>query len=338
METRTYLRIFLVLAALALLLVDPWLYLLEEWDVETFSSYVVSDAPVVFMGDSVVFSPGHCDRDRRTIAEITEDLTGVKVFPFTHAAFSPIVYRKAAPLLARLNSDTRLAVMPINLGNFSPGFMNPVYRFPRRQLAYDLMSLHLDVGTYFQLRFRNREQAWLREWYDQSVHDDTIDLGDIGSINRRLRKLKPINCDTSYDGQQDLVKLRLAFHYGNRITRDHPMIRYIQESLDRFERHNVRVLPYLTPVDMEAIDALAGEPLAGRVRENLALLREIGRERGWGLLDLSGVLPDKDFGERHCACGHLQAEGRRKVAQAVSAEMMRLLGTQSGARVAGDGR
>ena len=325
MQAKTYLRYFLLCLITSWVVLDPLLFLVEKWDVKTLFGYLVSDAEVVFLGDSVLYSASACDTDRRSIPALTRELSGVALFEFTHPAFSPIVYRKALQWLTRYGGKKKAVVMPLNLRSFSDEwFSRPAYNFYRRQMLFDLLTLQPDPGDYFRVRFANFEKNLERQWAGKRLYDDVIRLGSITEISQRIARIRPVPCGESLEDQRENIGLRYAFHYGNAIRAGHPMFDYIQQSLEILARNNVASVLYLTPVNLDAIAALGGERLAERVGENLSLIRRMARERGWRLLDLSAALPNDRFSERHCACEHVDQEGRLFIARAVAERLGKL--------------
>lgn len=79
-----------------------------------------------------------------------------------------------------------------------------------------------------------------------------------------------------------------------------------------------RVLLVVLPIDFQDIESLNPE-LGQTVRQSATTLSASLREAGVDTVDLSDLGPGDLFSDRWCACGHLLADGRQRVAEAATA-------------------
>jgi hypothetical protein len=146
-------------------------------------------------------------------------------------------------------------------------------------------------------------------------------LGSPQDIVNRFRGLKPLDCDRDYHGQEDAIGLRYRYHYGYRLTAEHPLVRALDEVRMTLAEAGISTLFYITPVNMGEIKRLGGEQLYERVQSNVALLSEVAAEKKWNLIDLSGAVEPEDFIDLVYAGEHVNHTGRRLIGERIAREL-----------------
>jgi len=284
----------------------------------------------VYFADSVITTSTPCESDHRTVIEMLPARLGAKTMLFAGVGGNAHLWRDAALFVAaRGHCEVASAVIPINMGVFSPRWEHdPDYAFEQDGMLYNLASGRTSASQYLSYlaelhslaKGRRREQAVAAQGRLLVMAGGTR-LGTIEQIGAKAA-LPEFPCQV--DLNRYAAPLRLAFdiNYGAPIRADDPYIGDLDETITRLRRGGIRPVVYITPLNFDDIARFAGPEVVAQLKANLALVRRIGTERGWGIVDLSQTLSSAHFITRDCACEHVDSLGRALIARAVAAALV----------------
>lgn len=280
---------------------------------------------ILLLGDSVIFTAGPCDRDKRSVGEFLAETLGEPVQTLAHPANTPLVFTEQLRFLTNSPTRPEILIVPLNLRWLSVHWGdNPAYRFTLRRTWLTLADGALPAVAQWpslvhQLLGAGHPQQVLA-WQQREVTTDWGQpLGKVialeqGQPNRDLdcAAAPPLNEESK------LLAAQYAYHYASPPQNPAELIAALPALHRRANALGLRVLYYLTPIDAEAI-ALHGDPrIHAALERRKAQLRDTLSSLGAQLLDLSETLPHQRFIDRRYACEHLDDIGRKQLAQTLA--------------------
>ncbi len=267
---------------------------------------------VVMLGNSAIDHSSKCDADSRSLAALTGAAIGKPVADFSNSAQLLDETLSYAGILLR-NRNVHTIVLPLAYFSFTDdwhpsfqraAFLNFMSATPGRFSATgDLLASGI-VGT------------------DLTVHRSFTyagrDYPDYDGI--KVRYFQPAK-DVMGCPETDGVDRRFLEAYYSHVYADTPVLEKniwaVSEFAHAAARQGRAVKVVLLPVDLELIASLS-PGAATRTRRGIEKLVAALRSQGVDVLDLSPSLPNIAFADRWCACGHMQQDGRIRVAGAIA--------------------
>ena len=300
-----------LLAALLQLVLVPRLRKMK--DVRRFEACFAAEPEVVVFCDSTNAWIDEADEDRRAITEMLSDLLGgAKVGHVTRAAYHSEVYAEFVDLIARRGLGPDALVVPINLRSFSPEWdRKPAYQFAveKRQIRHAddalaqavdplLRTLHLTDDTPVTQSDYKATPVFRGEFLEGFVRDFD---------NPSFREPTP-----------ERTRRKMIFHYMYPLREDHRKLEALRRISRTAREHDLRVVFYFSPVDVETGESLLPGEFRERVAANVATIREALSDHEPALIDLSDALGPRSFSWHDYPNEHLCEVGRRRIAAALA--------------------
>ncbi len=192
-----------------------------------------------------------------------------------------------------------------------------------------VLMINLDTLTGKQhLLPRSQHEELLQKIYacadveDEEFKEYLVDVHE-RSKNIQVEFLtKKINLS---DKQQE-VKARNYFkmNYMYKLDMETEGIIYLIKIMDLAREKQIKVIPFVPPVNYEYGKKLFGEEFVGKYDSNIDKIREVVRKQGYALLDLSYHLPAEMFAEKNTPDETANENGRKRIAEAIISVIERM--------------
>jgi hypothetical protein len=270
---------------------------------------------IVMVGNSVIDHSSKCDPDARTIAQLTAADTDKSVADISNSAQLLDESLSYAGVALR-NSNVETIILPVAYYSLMDRWMPSIQRGSYLNLVslnptkFDLMGNLLSSGIAGQ---------------DLSTHVPFVYRGhsypDYNGIKTSYFQRERDTMSCPEDDGKDRTFLAAYYHH---VYVDPPVldrnIRAVESFVREAEKMGVRVEVVLLPIDYELMEALIPSEVP-TVQHNVGRVVSVLSNLGVQVLDLTGIVPNAEFADRWCACGHLQINGRKRVAAALAADI-----------------
>jgi hypothetical protein len=277
---------------------------------------------VVFFADSVM--GGNSEQEpRTTLAEFLSGLTGRKVLGVSGAGYTALVFRAYANLTRAASHRPGLVIMSINPRSFSGDWsFSPDWSYVRL----------LDYLTV--LSYRPSLPGWL-SWLPGRFAGETL-RGHIESFYQRQSKAGAAAyfeghrrdmdafgpAGPELDEEEKSIRTHFLENYMSASVSDgHPMLDEIHQAASGFRDAGCNVLTYITPVNVQDAQRLAGPLFATLFRADMSAIVENLRRDGIVCVDASEAVDSGHFVDKEYACEHLDLAGRRILAEQLDAAL-----------------
>lgn len=257
-----------------------------------------SPKSTLFVGDSVIKATSKCDKDKRSIADLYTAIT-----------------KNGNNDLSRggMRLDEEIEIAKVNADNTSP----------------DITFIPLSVTTHL---LAAREQLIGRDaWIKLNIHkrENKIDLealeykgtryGDYATFSKTHfpAEQSAQNCANTAIANPDFVE----FMYWRNFIRDPDFDSGAEQwkpELEKVKALTGRLILVVMPYNHQTVSKLFGERETTRINQSIQGVLSFLKSSGFEALDLSTTLNTADFTDIYCACGHLNENGRAKIAQSIS--------------------
>jgi len=293
-----------------------------------------SCSDVVFLGDSTVLGVSNEDQDRRSTAEmLAADLSGkARVLELSHGAYHMAIYYHMVNTFRVTRQQPRLVIIPINMRSFSPQwYLRPAWEFmPEIRLLRRYYS-----GKGLRLRYR---KAKVEEGYEKTcVQYPMTRLRTIGEFEE-LRLNHP---DSSTQQERRRRELFIYF-FLYPISESHPLLVKLREMVELAQMLRIRILFYVTPINMEAAIRSVGQEferyfsmnakvvMDTLTKEKCVFVKDTYREGNdlgdnWtACMDYSRALGSDCFFHSRSIDEHLNEKGRRCISKGIRTVALKL--------------
>jgi len=273
---------------------------------------------ILYLGDCTDHTLAHTDLDKRPISQILrEGAQGQNVQTLTHMAYHAGIFLEYARYLVKQPKPPKVVIMPINMRSFSPQWdYMPHYQFEihkiilRGGLGKRLLYAFYNPLRVFRYDFYSisREEYMAAPVYDGEQRVGTVaDLTSLGRIKNSAENM--------------LKKFILSYMY--LLKPDHRKVLALLDLAQLLTARGIRVIFYLTPIDVQSGEKYLPNRFARRLKENTALIRQLLADKDVTLLDLSIGVGVEGFSwkDRIYPSEQLSETGRRYVAE----ELLRVL-------------
>ncbi|MCG3135487.1 MAG: hypothetical protein HMLKMBBP_03146 [Planctomycetes bacterium] len=279
---------------------------------------------LALFGDSVLIGVTDAEKeagghDALSLAGMIAKRVPLPVADLSRRGRGPAFFAAMAATMRRESAAPAAAILPVNLRTLGP----VAARHPMQQEA-DVVAM-LRTGWCLPIRlaavFRHRFGVMT----DAAFLDSDVSVR--GSVLGSLRDVeRPHPWFDPHEERPGLARSRRLVRYAFDMDPEGP-VRDVTAVVRELRSLGVPLVVYLTPIDMEgAAAALSGDEMAA-VRANVAKMADAVRAGGAEPLDLTGLLPRRDFVDLDISPGeHLTAAGRTLVAERVAREFARLTG------------
>ncbi|MFZ5428205.1 MAG: hypothetical protein ACOZEN_14665 [Thermodesulfobacteriota bacterium] len=274
---------------------------------------------VVYFADSVM--GGHCESEARTtLAELFAAGSGRTVRGVSGAGYTAVVFRGYALVTSKAEKRPSLAILALNPRSLSDGwFFSEDYQYSRLASYLAALACRPSWGDWL---------AWLprrmgAEELDSRITRDARagtgpDAGEyFRSMRRDLKAFGPPG--PSLDEEERGIREHFLVNYmSTRVDRGHPMLAELLSAVRLLRAAGVRVVVYVTPVNVREAERLIGPRFVEEFRRDMADAAEVFGREGVAFADLSELLDGSRFVDKQYACEHLDLEGRRILAARVA--------------------
>lgn len=268
---------------------------------------------VFFIGDSTTFEMSRAAEPGKSIGHILDAaLPGCGVAAIADVGYGPDMYAALLEYETSLAPSIELVVVPTNVRVFGPNWMH----HPEAQFTYDRRVLALERSGLAP--FHNPLRVLKALWSDPSG-----DLTSHPAIRRGMERIKTREREQSGGSVSSRTVLYETLHYDFSIDEGNPILESLLALRDAASTRRVRLLTYLTPTDFEYIRVHLGPEAAAAARDNVAQVLQYLEMNEIDVLDLTGLVPQREFFFFSGLADHLTAPGRARVAAVLANEIER---------------
>ena len=284
-----------------------------EADVTTAYRALTTTRPVVLVGNSVIDHVSKCDGDRRTIPDLLAADLGRPVVDFSYGG-QGLAEAAVFSWAALRNPRVDHVIVPVTLFELAD---RPHLPFPRT--------------AFFRLIDPGLELESPREWIRMSLSDEPAvprgesfsyggrrypDANGLGPTYEQVEK-DHMPCPEHDGFDRTFVEAYYHHSYLGAPVRQEQLS--LLAKLDREAKRRGKALTIvLLPIDYELIESLS-KTMQAAVRQLSAEALAQARGHGVAMVDLTPLLPNEDFADRYCGCGHLLDSGRHRLARSIAA-------------------
>jgi hypothetical protein len=204
-----------------------------------------------------------------------------------------------------------VVVAVINLRSFSPSWdLEPRYQFVAERTFLGLPPyLRPFLKPLVVFGAVDLQPVAGTDFGDAAVYDGTTQVG------------RALDYAGLTGSPAERERSMLLYFYMGTLRADHRKLRSLATLADLLREARVRLLFYVSPIDVERGKAAFGTRFRDRLEENIGTIERELVPRGAEVLNLCCGLPDSHFSYVEYPNEHLKAAGRRAVADALAAEL-----------------
>lgn len=318
-------------AALALLLADLEMQGRDSHLSDLRQRLKAGPVDVVLMGDSVIGASDRCDKHHRGIdALMAENLKPLSLYAIHSGGLSPYIYRDYVRAMRDTPHRPRLLLIELNLIALDFGeTMHPAARFRLKRLHNEWLETR-NAGLlydYWRYRFTGEINRETQRWRDLPLRIAGRNGMRMADVERIMEAAVPQNdCDAPRPAvRADDLELVYSARLDHRLDDAAPIWTLLKTIVEDGDAIGTRVVFYVTPANLDAVDIFTDKSVSQTIAGNRGMLREKITALGGGLLDFTELASREDFIDVLCACGHMNAAGRERLAAALAASARNLL-------------
>lgn len=313
---------FLFTVALVAILALPIFYFWGVYD-DSFRKLVQdaqhNEAKIVLFGNSINIETSSCDSDKSNLPTMLQTASGIEVNDISKGGMSSSEFYSLAKLLPPAASQ-RIVVMPI--GEYASETFSVSDSFKRNQIAVRELFVSLITNTKSYLlptltgAFRQPE-SYEYQGVNYGSYAD-FKLSHMAVEKAQMRCPEPNGFDPHF------VEFMHWKAYGLPVAIDTQGLSSLDSLHTYLEQRGTKLITFLVPANIELMRTLENDTIAKVFEDNVTKIKDALDTTKVPYLDLSQALPNKAFSDRYCACGHLNDEGRARVAEEISNWIERL--------------
>ena len=270
--------------------------------------HYASKHKILIFGDSVSLRTAKEDKDLRTLGDIICEIlpNDLNARLLTHSAYNLEMYSYLTEVLFKLNNKPEYIIIPINIRSFSPQwFLKPEWKFER-----EIKIIHKFLGQSYNSNIKTEE-----EFLSTHVEYPLTDIDQIGKFQKVIEK-------KVQDGNEQIDRKRLIFiyHYLNKLTQNHELIKFFIRLIKVTKEANVKIFFYITPINIESGTEFVGKDFSQIVKNNINQLMDIfisNQHKNVSLHNYYDLLTKESFFNNQIATEHLNESGRIKLANKI---------------------
>ncbi|MCA9403642.1 MAG: hypothetical protein KC897_07665 [Candidatus Omnitrophica bacterium] len=291
--------------------------------VDLLKKYISDQYTIVGLGDSSVsFAYEKEENQESTYTILEKYLQQDKIGEIVHPAYHVGIYDYYFENIARNSHSIRLVVIPINLRSFSPQWdMRPAYQFKKTKtlLRYDnlLTSMLFKPLAVFK-------------YFDPKITEDVYENTPVYMGEKRVGRVKDFKIENYTIADNKFYREKFIYHYMYNLTPTHRKLKSIRRILALSRKHNVQVIFYITPIDVETGERLLGKQFREQVLKNATVIKNVISSEKGVVVDLSESLSREYFYWYYDRRGayspheHLLYSGREIVAQQIASAIQKM--------------
>jgi len=305
------LKLFAGLAAIAALQI-PVGYLVREPDNLPFDRVrraIPTGADTLLLGDSVLGF--ETKADPVSLLERIRRGAGREIASNDGPGYTPELHLAALVDALRRGAVPKLVVLSINPRSFGEYWDQGLqYQFSelRARLHHgDVLALGLQrpMASYQLYAVVEGYPRSEEAFQNLRIEREGRSVGTIREILKRSYNLKT----------PEARGLAFSLLYQKPLDPRHRKVRALEQIADLCRSSGIRLLAYVTPIDVEAGERTVGPTFRPRVASNVEVLRKALEGHGVALTDWSTLFPSGEFSYDEYPNDHLGGAGRQKLAE-----------------------
>lgn len=277
----------------------------------TLKSVIENTADVVLFGDSVLERVSRHDEDRRTLGQmVTENLAPRSVLTLSRSAHNPDIYLPLLRVMAKMRHRPDSIIIPVNLRCFSPQWeLSPDWTFDQEKaiITRYLRWRWASIKPVSNVHYDPEKHA---EFDKRSVDYELSDFRSIGNFNNII----------ATEPSRERSAAIFTYHYTHRLSPLNRRLQNLKECSEIARSIARRVLIYVTPINIEAIERFVGMKAIRIVSDNVETVR--GALDQANFTSWAGCLSEREFFSEDLATEHLNEMGRREIANRIARSFM----------------
>jgi hypothetical protein len=260
-------------------------------------------ADVILFGSSVNRYTDAHDTDKRSISEMLNDMQLQRsVVGFSHNAYNAEIFSWFIETLDKRDRVSTL-IVPLNIRTFSPEWdLRPQYQF------FALRHLLHGLPYFSNIIFDGLSE---HEWHSFPIYLHNYPVGTVADFSH-------INPEVS---AQETLRQGFIFHYMQPVSPTHRKIVALKRIAQKAQACNMRLIVYVTPIDIERAQRCNVEGFAEYQRRTVEIVRDALQDMPLEFIDMSTLLPSSQFTYNNYPNEHLTMYGRAVVAGRLSKQL-----------------
>ena len=298
---------------------------------------------IIYLGDSVLNADHQNKEFPSSLVNIFRNDIKENVLEISGAAYTPFIYDKYVGIIKKYSNDTKLIIIPINLRAFSSSWYQfPQYQFHQECAYLSIINLKLNMkcinehikNLIFSERINLKTEEFLEEiitakgflsftkrrFFEDLKHDCSYKLKENLTYSCNNKEYLNQLIEYMQHGltlKQALQVMRYNYHYAENIKDTNTSFLNIINLAKMLKKNNIKVLFYVTPLNLESIQKFSGNVVTNIIENNINLLKNSLKGDNIYFLNLSNLLEKTHFDEA-CACEHVDITGKTKIVDNIS--------------------
>ena len=307
------------------------------------------DYKIVYFGDSVL-NADHLDTNKpSSLVNIFEKNINIKTLEISGAAYNPYLYDKYLKVINKYNKNIKLVIIPINLRAFSSSWRSvPEYQFDQECSFLSIVELKINIkcteGHIKNLlnsnRLKTKQDIFLNDKVRAQGFLNTTKNSFFDNVDNNCKIIykkknnsekfkQSLNCkekiyfDQVYEYLQhgyginhSIMAMRFNYHYAENIKPNNASLNDLRDIISQIKKYKIKVLFYITPIDLQSIIKFSGEEVIKIISKNLTVIDKILNEENIYKLNLIGLL-NTEFFNKKCACEHIDINGKKIISKKI---------------------
>jgi len=276
--------------------------------IEVLDEAMSGKMDVIFFCDSTNFAYDLQDTDTRSISQMLQDMMEKRqVLTINRGAYDMDVYLAYCKYIARSKSRPALAIIPINMRCFSPGWdQRPGWQSEQERFFLDFPFLRSFYKPLLVFKVVSANRISTEQYNQTNVYCDEELVGKVRDFD--------FTCTDPNSVTDDQIRKSCVFNYMYPLRSDHRKLRSLVEIVSVLNSIGAECLFYITPLDMATGRKHLSDKFCQRVRKNVELVKVLLRNENARLLDLSETVSSEHFAWSVYPNEHLDQHGRLSIA------------------------
>lgn len=293
----------------------------DKYAEELLRTFNTRQTDILYFGDSSIRFTGRQDQNKAGIDQLFQTKTGLSLCTIANPGYSAVVYSEYVRLLDKCRYKPRLAIIPINLRDFTgTATRRPAFDFPLRQIYVRYRyNGDLELASYLKYRFLGLEEQIIENWRKQQVSRNGVSIGTHNSIQEESRIPEELDYSPERENlYRHQLALKFRYHYMASVSSSDSMFSYLDKTIQHLKELKIPVLFYLTPINYSDGIKYAGKAFTGRIEMNISTIEKFMKERDVRLLNLATSLDASNFVDKQDVYEHYNYSGRDFIASRVA--------------------